>query len=93
MPTLVIRNIDDDLHARLKASAKERGRSMEADVRARLRESLAAENPASGQTLGEAVRAVFGPLGGVHPRGRVAVEDHELGKQVGRCFVRMIDIR
>jgi len=65
MPTLVIRNIDDDLHARLKASAKERGRSMEADVRARLRESLAAENPASGQTLGEAVRAVFGPLGGV----------------------------
>ena len=38
---------------------------MEADVRARLRESLAAENPASGQTLGEAVRAVFGPLVGV----------------------------
>ena len=65
MPTLVIRNIDDDLHSRLKASARERGRSMEADVRARLKESLVTEKPAPRQSLGDAVRAVFGPLGGV----------------------------
>ncbi len=39
---------------------------MEADVRARLIESLDAEDPTSGQTLAEAVRAVFGPVGGVH---------------------------
>ncbi len=65
MPTLVIRNIDDELHSRLKASAEERGRCMEADARARLKESLAAEKPATRQSLGDAVRAVFGPLGGV----------------------------
>jgi plasmid stability protein len=65
MATIVIRNVDDELHARLKASASDHGRSMEAEARARLRESLAVENPAPRQTLGEAVRAVFGPLGGV----------------------------
>jgi antitoxin FitA len=63
--TIVIRNVDDELHARLKASASDHGRSMEAEARARLRESLAGEPPPPRQTLGEAVRAVFGPLGGV----------------------------
>ena len=38
MATIVIRNVDDELHARLKASASEHGRSMEAEARARLRE-------------------------------------------------------
>jgi antitoxin FitA len=57
--------VDDELHARLKASASDHGRSMEAEARARLRESLAGETPAPRQTLGEAVRAVFGSLGGV----------------------------
>ncbi len=65
MATIVIRNVDSELHARLKASASDHGRSMEAEARARLRESLLVESPASRQTLGEAVRAVFGPLGGV----------------------------
>jgi plasmid stability protein len=65
VPTIVIRNLDADLHARLKAKARERGRSMEADVRVRLAESLEEEDPSSNQTLWEAVSAVFGPLGGV----------------------------
>jgi len=65
MATIVIRNVDDELHARLKASASDHGRSMDAESRARLREGLAVESPAPRQTLGEAVRAVFGPLGGV----------------------------
>jgi len=65
MATIVIRNVEDELHAKLKASANQHGRSMEAEARARLRESLAAEAPVPRQTLGEAMRALFGPLGGV----------------------------
>jgi plasmid stability protein len=65
MATIVIRNVEDELHARLKASASDHGRSMEAEVRARLRESLGAETVVPRQTLGEAMRALFGPLGGV----------------------------
>ncbi len=38
---------------------------MEAEAPARLRESLAAEDPASDMTLGAASRALFGPVGGV----------------------------
>ena len=51
---------------------------MEADARARLKESLAAEDPTYKLSLGEAVRAVFGPLGGV---------DFELAEQ-GEFFER-----
>ena len=65
MATIVIRNLEDELHAKLKASASEHGRSMEAEARARLRESLAIDIPVPRQTLGEAIRALFGPIGGV----------------------------
>ena len=59
MATIVIRNVDNELHARLKASASDHGRSMEAEARARLRESLATETAAPRQMLGEAMRALF----------------------------------
>jgi len=65
MATIVIRNVDAELHARLKAAARVNRRSMAAEVRARLRDSLAAETAASRETLGAAMRALFGPLGGV----------------------------
>jgi antitoxin FitA len=65
MVTMVIRNVDAELYSPLMAIARGNGRSMEAEAHARLRECPAAESPAPGQTLGEAVRAVFGPLGGV----------------------------
>jgi antitoxin FitA len=65
MATIVIRNVDAELHARLKASASDHGRSMEAEARSRLRDSLAGETAAPRQTLGQAMRALFGPLGGV----------------------------
>jgi plasmid stability protein len=38
--TLTVRNLDDDLKARLRIRAAEHGRSMEAEVREILRESL-----------------------------------------------------
>jgi hypothetical protein len=38
---------------------------MEAEARARLWESITAEGAAPRQTLGAAMRALFGPLGGV----------------------------
>jgi plasmid stability protein len=65
MAAIVIRKVDDELYARLKAVACGNGRSIEAEAQARLRESLAGEPPAPSQTLGQAMRAVFGPLGGV----------------------------
>lgn len=65
MATIVIRNVDAELHSQLKASANERGRSMEAEARARLRESLEATGPGREPTLGAAVRALFGHIGGV----------------------------
>lgn len=41
METLTIRGIDEDLKARLRVRAAERGRSMEAEVREILRTALA----------------------------------------------------
>jgi antitoxin FitA len=63
--TLVIRNIEDDLHGRLKASARAHHRSMEEEVRTVLRQSFAAKSVEPAQTLGHAMRALFAPLGGV----------------------------
>jgi len=65
MAALVIRNVDEELHGRPEAVAGCNARSIEAEVRPRLRESFATEFAAPRHTLGEVVRAVFGPLGGV----------------------------
>lgn len=65
MPTLVIRNVEEALHARLKARATAQGRSMEEEVRQVLRESLDAEPVPADESLWDAMRAVFEPLGGV----------------------------
>jgi plasmid stability protein len=63
--TVVIRNLDVSLHARLKARAASRGHSMEEEARLLLREGLAVEPVAPDQTLGRAMRALFEPLGGL----------------------------
>jgi antitoxin FitA len=65
LATLVIRNVDDALHLRLKACAAAQGRSMEEEARQVLREGLAAEPLPEGATLASAMRALFEPLGGV----------------------------
>jgi antitoxin FitA len=65
MATVVIRNLDDALHSRLKARAAAAGRSMEEEARLVLRDSLDADPAPPDQTLWSAMRAIFAPLGGV----------------------------
>ncbi len=60
MPVLTIRNVPEETKKRLRIRAAEHGRSMEAEVRAILEETLAPP-----ENLGQAIRRHFGPLGGV----------------------------
>ena len=62
MPTLTIRGLDEETHARLRVRAAQHGRSMEAEVRAILAERLASPTPEFG--LGSHIHARFAALGG-----------------------------
>ncbi|MBD5801954.1 hypothetical protein AZOA_13800 [Azoarcus sp. Aa7] len=64
MATMTIRNIDDQLKARLRVQAAMHGRSMEDEARDILRGALSVE-PVRGRSLVEAIRARIEPLGGV----------------------------
>jgi plasmid stability protein len=82
MPTLVIRNVEADLHLTLKASALANSRSMEEEVRVLLRTSFSASEQLPRQSFGEAMRALFAPLDGVE----LEILDREradMGKQAG----------
>jgi len=74
MASLLIRKIDDALHARLKDSAARRGRSLEQEARELLRVAVARENSGPAEPLGDLARRLFQPLGGVelelNPRER-----------------------
>ncbi|MDQ3558197.1 MAG: plasmid stabilization protein [Pseudomonadota bacterium] len=63
MGSVFIRNVDDQLKARLRVQAAEHGRSMEEEARVILREAL--ETPAPTYTLAQSIREKFAPLGGV----------------------------
>ena len=63
MATMTIRNIDDQLKARLRVRAAMHGRSMEDEARDILRSALSRE-PGSGQTLVDAIRARVALVGG-----------------------------
>ncbi len=65
LPTLVIRNIDDGLHAKLKAHAAAHGRSMEEQVRRILREHLELAPVSEAANWVDAIRALVEPLGGI----------------------------
>src|SRR5215475_12932086 len=65
MATLVIRNIETRLHARLKAEAAAHGRSMEEEARQVLRAALTSNSPPDTIGFGDAVRALFEPLDGL----------------------------
>jgi antitoxin FitA len=65
MGTLTIRNIDDALKDRLRQRAIHHGRSIEAEVQCILREAIGDEPAPSQPNLGEAIRRLFAPLGGV----------------------------
>ena len=57
MASITIRNLDDDVKRRLRLRAVERGRSMEEEARAILREAVGARKPPT--KLGRAIHARF----------------------------------
>jgi antitoxin FitA len=63
--TLVIRNVENSLHSRLKAQAAAHGQSMEEEARQLLRQGLAPEEVPPAVGFGDAMRALFAPLGGL----------------------------
>lgn len=64
MATMTIRNLDDELKARLRLRAARRGHSMEEEARSILRSALQAE-PLSGQSLVNSIREMVAPYGGI----------------------------
>lgn len=64
MAAISVRDLNDDVAARLKLRAARNGRSMEAEVRAILTESLA-DGENDQPNLGQALRERFAHLGGV----------------------------
>ncbi len=63
MAALTIRGLDEETHARLRVEAARHGRSMEAEVRAILRERFATPAPERG--LGTRIHERFAALGGI----------------------------
>lgn len=66
MASMTIRNLEDDLKARLRVRAAQHGRSMEEEARNILRDALStSSNAGSGAALVSAIRALVEPFGGV----------------------------
>ncbi|HEY3715762.1 MAG TPA: hypothetical protein VGL39_14650 [Jatrophihabitantaceae bacterium] len=63
MATLVIRDLDDSVKARLRVRAANHGRSMEAEARAIISAAVAAQRPAG--RLGSYIHEQFSSVGGV----------------------------
>jgi plasmid stability protein len=73
MASVLIRNVDDALHARLKASAAAHRRSLEEEARELLRAAVARQDAPPRESLAALARRLFGPDGGIDldipPRG------------------------
>ena len=65
MASITIRQLDETLKARLRVKAARNGRSMEAEAREILRNSLQTEAPRKELDLGSAIRRHFAHIGGV----------------------------
>ncbi len=63
MGSITIRNLDDDVKARLRMRAAGNGRSMEDEVRRILREAVGRKQ--GSQDLASIIRGYFGPSRGV----------------------------
>lgn len=63
MASIIIRNLEDDVKARLKLRAATHGRSMEEEARDILRSAMGAADPRA--DLGQAIHARFAALGGL----------------------------
>ena len=72
MASITIRNLDDDVKARLRVQATEHHRSMEEEVRIILRDAVSG-GQARPRNLAEFTRSIFGPGNGADlelpPRG------------------------
>ncbi len=80
MATLMIRNLDEDLKARLRVQAAEHGRSMEAEARMLLAAALSGRRPPRG--LGSYIVAQFAEISGVDldtPRSQEPARAANLG--------------
>ncbi|MGO9084755.1 MAG: FitA-like ribbon-helix-helix domain-containing protein [Candidatus Sulfotelmatobacter sp.] len=64
MPSITIRNLEQDTKRRLKIRAAMNGRSMEQEAREILKSALA-RTAKQKSNLAERIREIFGPLGGV----------------------------
>jgi len=62
---MTIRNIDEQLKARLRIAAAQHGRSMEDEARDILRIALSTQQAGSQQSMAESIRSRIQPLGGV----------------------------
>jgi plasmid stability protein len=67
MATLTIRDLDDEIRDKLRVRAAEKGRSMEAEVRAILAGAVKQPQPETDYALGERIRARFAEIGFVEP--------------------------
>jgi plasmid stability protein len=68
MASITIRNLDDDLKARLRVRAARRGRSMEEEAREIIRCALSRQ-PRRRRNLATAIQRRFADLGGVELEG------------------------
>ena len=64
MGSLIIRNLDDCVKARLRVQAAQHGRSMEEGARTILSAALPETTPET-ESLADAIRRRFAPLGGM----------------------------
>lgn len=69
MPSLLIRNLDDEVKRGLRDRALRHGRSMEAEARTILHDALLAGQPPApprtGAEMVAAIRAIVEPIGGI----------------------------
>lgn len=88
MATMTIRNLDDDVKARLRVRAARHGRSMEEEARSILRAALDTDPEATtGAALVKAVRARVERFGGIElelpPRGQMREPPDFSGPEFG----------
>lgn len=82
MASMTIRNIDEQLKARLRVQAASHGRSMEDEARDILRAALSTDTASGSRSLAASIRSRIQPIGGVDlelPAREGIVERAELG--------------
>ena len=82
MASVLIRNVDEDLHKRLKASAASHRRSLEEEARELLRAAVARQETRSRENIADIAQRLFGREHGVDldiPPARKSSQEHATG--------------